>query len=54
VGPGSEVRLVPSTYRELDEPAPVLLDVGREMPGWRLAWRRDLDGWREPGDVRAL
>jgi len=34
-------------YRELDEPAPVLLlDHGQERPGWLLAWRRDRGGWR--------
>jgi hypothetical protein len=37
---------MPTTYRELDEPAPVLLDGGREIPGWLLARRRDRDGLR--------
>ena len=38
---------MPTTYRELDEPALVLLrDHGEDIRGWLLAWRRDRDGWR--------
>ena len=45
--PAATAAPVPTMYRELDEPAPVVLrDHGHELPAWLLAWRRDAGGWR--------
>ena len=44
--PAAEVRFVPPTYREVDEPVRVMpRDAGRLQSSWLPAWRRDRDGW---------